>query len=69
MCICASVFTGMRMLACRYMLIRQKNAKGGGMCCAARAALQKMGKLNEVTDELVKSAFKSSEGLELNTPV
>ena len=48
-CMCASVFTGMRVLACRYMLIRQKRQRG--LVCAA---LKKIGKLNEVTDVLEK---------------
>lgn len=39
------------------------------MCYAACAALRKTGKLNEATDVLEKSSFKSSEGFKLNTPV
>lgn len=39
------------------------------MCYAARAALKKIGKLNEVTDVLEKSPFKSSDGFKLSRPV
>jgi len=37
-CMCVSVFTGMRVLACRYMLICQKCQRGwyvpGCLCCS-----------------------------------
>lgn len=39
------------------------------MCYATQAALKKIGKLNEVTDVLEKSPFKSSDGFKLSTPL
>lgn len=37
-CVCASVFTGMQVLACRYMLIRQKCQRGWGvLACLCRS--------------------------------
>lgn len=67
-CVCTSVFTGMWMLACRYMLICQK-CQRGWFVLRFHAALKKMGKLNKVTDVFEKLLLKPSEGLKLNTAV